>query len=63
MRLYAVPFYEREIWLKNRFDALFKPVMGKIYDTKASQNPAEKQNEPARALVLCHAVRPTNLSG
>src|SRR5260370_19270833 len=27
--------YEREIELKNRFDALFSPIMGKFYDTTA----------------------------
>jgi hypothetical protein len=35
MREDVAPFYGRGIWLKNRFDTLLKPTMGKIYDKNA----------------------------
>jgi hypothetical protein len=35
-------FYERETWLKNSLDALFKPIIGKIYDTNA---PGYRRND------------------
>jgi len=37
-----MPLYEREIWLKKRLGTLLKPIMGKIYDTKA---PGYRRND------------------
>jgi len=38
----VTPLYEREIWLKKRLGTLLKPIMGKIYDTKA---PGYRRND------------------
>ncbi len=37
-----MPFYVRGTALKNRLDALFKLIMGKIYDTNA---PGYRRND------------------
>ena len=40
------PYYEREIFLKNRLDVLFKPIVGKLSGKNA---PQIKLNDSLRA--------------
>jgi len=53
---FSHPFYEREIWLKNRLNALFKPTMSKIYATKARQT--QDSEERAAQEGQCRQILP-----
>ncbi len=35
MREDVMPIYVRRTWLRNRLEALLKPIIGKFYDTNA----------------------------